>query len=168
VIKTNEDDTTSSSRIFVKIMMQEVMESMGLPTLKERFLGPRDQGIVYWHVPVGRPKKHAYQLLYKCYGRDARASHGELSIQRFVHYRADVLFPRTRPASLWNNGRRCQRPSRRLRTVRRTRTHPLRILRPIPIANTNASDDSRDRRSYRRSPTPPRQYRRDSPSSRSR
>jgi len=67
--------------------MQEVMESMGLPTLKERSLGPRDQGIVYWHVPVGRPKKHAYQLLYKCYGRDARASHGELSIQRFVHYK---------------------------------------------------------------------------------
>ncbi|KAH9038970.1 hypothetical protein EDB85DRAFT_1931444, partial [Lactarius pseudohatsudake] len=33
----NEDDTTSSSRIFVKIMIQEVTESMGLPTLKERF-----------------------------------------------------------------------------------------------------------------------------------
>ena len=37
--------------------MQEVTESMGLPTLKERFFGPRDQDIVYWDVPVGQPKK---------------------------------------------------------------------------------------------------------------
>ena len=29
VIKMNEDDTTSSSQIFVKIMMEDVMESMG-------------------------------------------------------------------------------------------------------------------------------------------
>ncbi|KAH8991124.1 hypothetical protein EDB86DRAFT_2937043, partial [Lactarius hatsudake] len=36
-IKMNEDDTTSSSRIFVKIMMQEVTGKHGLPTLKERF-----------------------------------------------------------------------------------------------------------------------------------
>jgi pre-mRNA-splicing factor CWC22 len=29
-VKINEDDTTSSSHIFVKIMMQEMMEGMGL------------------------------------------------------------------------------------------------------------------------------------------
>jgi pre-mRNA-splicing factor CWC22 len=37
VIKMDEDDMTSSSHIFVKIVMQEVTVSMGLPTLKERF-----------------------------------------------------------------------------------------------------------------------------------
>jgi pre-mRNA-splicing factor CWC22 len=37
VIKMNEDDTTSPSRVFVKLIMQEVTESMGLPTIKERF-----------------------------------------------------------------------------------------------------------------------------------
>ena len=59
-------------------MMQEVTESMGLSTLKERFLGPRGQGIVYGMFPLDDPKKHAflYQLLYKFYGRDARASQG--------------------------------------------------------------------------------------------
>ena len=29
-VKINEDDTTSSSRIFVKIMMQEMMERNGI------------------------------------------------------------------------------------------------------------------------------------------
>jgi len=41
-VKTNEDDTTSSGRIFrvVKIMIQEMMEGMGLKTLAERFKDP--------------------------------------------------------------------------------------------------------------------------------
>ena len=33
----NEDDTTSSSRIFIKILFQEVTEGMGLKKLAERF-----------------------------------------------------------------------------------------------------------------------------------
>src|SRR5271154_4041340 len=36
-VKINEEDTTSSSRIFIKILMGEMMESMGLKTLSERF-----------------------------------------------------------------------------------------------------------------------------------
>ncbi|KAG8732731.1 pre-mRNA-splicing factor cwc22, partial [Ceratobasidium sp. 423] len=40
VVKINEDDTTSSSRIFVKILMQELQESMGLKTMAERFKDP--------------------------------------------------------------------------------------------------------------------------------
>jgi hypothetical protein len=50
-----EDDTTSSSRIFIKIMMQEMMEGMGLKSLGERFKNPevnrereRDQGYEQW------------------------------------------------------------------------------------------------------------------------
>jgi hypothetical protein len=50
-----EDDTTSSSRIFVKIMMQEMMEGMGLKSLVERFKNPevnrerkRDRGYEQW------------------------------------------------------------------------------------------------------------------------
>jgi hypothetical protein len=30
----NEDDTTSSSRIFIKILFQEISEYLGLPKLK--------------------------------------------------------------------------------------------------------------------------------------
>lgn len=37
VIKLNEEDTTSSSRIFVKILIQEMAEAMGISNLKTRF-----------------------------------------------------------------------------------------------------------------------------------
>ncbi|KAG8742664.1 pre-mRNA-splicing factor cwc22 [Ceratobasidium sp. 414] len=40
VVKINEEDTTSSSRIFTKILMQELQESMGLKTMTERFKDP--------------------------------------------------------------------------------------------------------------------------------
>jgi len=36
-VKINEDDTTSSSRIFIKIVVQEMAEAMGMSTLKDRF-----------------------------------------------------------------------------------------------------------------------------------
>lgn len=35
-IHLNEDETTSSSRIFIKILFQELSEYMGLPKLNER------------------------------------------------------------------------------------------------------------------------------------
>ncbi|CAB9512604.1 splicing factor CWC22 [Seminavis robusta] len=37
VIHLNEDETTSSSRIFVKILVQEIAEAMGISKLKSRF-----------------------------------------------------------------------------------------------------------------------------------
>ena len=36
-IHLNEDETTSSSRIFIKILVQEMAEAMGMVTLKQRF-----------------------------------------------------------------------------------------------------------------------------------
>lgn len=39
-IKLNEDDTTSSSRVFIKILFQELAEFMGLPKLNERLKDP--------------------------------------------------------------------------------------------------------------------------------
>ena len=36
VVKMNEDDTTSSSRIFVKQLFLELAEYMGLPKLNDR------------------------------------------------------------------------------------------------------------------------------------
>ncbi len=40
VIKLNEDDTTSSGRVFIKILFQELCEFMGLQKLRERILYP--------------------------------------------------------------------------------------------------------------------------------
>ena len=39
-VKITEEDTTASSRIFIKILLSEVMESMGLKELAERFKDP--------------------------------------------------------------------------------------------------------------------------------
>ncbi|KAI0003354.1 MIF4G-domain-containing protein [Russula compacta] len=64
VIKMNEDDTTSSSRIFVKIMMQEVTESMGLPTLKERFADPEIKALCTGMFPFDNPKNTRFSINY--------------------------------------------------------------------------------------------------------
>eukprot|EP01137_Pigoraptor_chileana_P011365 Opistho-2@62099 len=40
IIHLNEDETTSSSRIFIKILVQEMASAMGLPKLAERFKDP--------------------------------------------------------------------------------------------------------------------------------
>lgn len=64
VIKMNEDDTTSSSRIFVKIMMQEVTESMGLPTLKERFMDPEIKALCTGMFPLDNPKNTRFAINY--------------------------------------------------------------------------------------------------------
>jgi pre-mRNA-splicing factor CWC22 len=40
IIRLNEEDTTSSSRIFIKILFQELTEFMGLAPLKKRILDP--------------------------------------------------------------------------------------------------------------------------------
>ncbi|KAI0320321.1 MIF4G-domain-containing protein [Amylostereum chailletii] len=63
-IKINEEDTTSSSRIFVKIMMQEVMESMGLPSLKERFADPEVKMLCGGMFPLDNPKDTRFAINY--------------------------------------------------------------------------------------------------------
>ena len=63
-IKSNEDDTTSSSRMFIKIMMQEMMESMGLKTLSERFKDPEVKRACEGMFPMDVPKKiRGFQLI---------------------------------------------------------------------------------------------------------
>lgn len=44
-IKLNERDTTSSSRIFIKVLVQDLAEILGLSTLRERFSDPYMQDI---------------------------------------------------------------------------------------------------------------------------
>ncbi|XP_006458619.1 hypothetical protein AGABI2DRAFT_63634 [Agaricus bisporus var. bisporus H97] len=63
-IKVNEDDTTSSSRIFVKILMQEVMESMGLQSLVERFRDPEVRQACQGMFPMDVPKNTRFSINY--------------------------------------------------------------------------------------------------------
>ncbi|GAA5879328.1 hypothetical protein JCM1840_006949 [Sporobolomyces johnsonii] len=61
-IKMNEDDTTSSSRIFVKIMFQEVVEGMGLAKLKERLREDSLQPYLENIFPVNNPKDTRFSI----------------------------------------------------------------------------------------------------------
>lgn len=64
VIKMNEDDTTSSSRIFVKIMLQEMSEDMGLTKLTERFKDPTLAQHFTQIFPMDNPKNTRFSINY--------------------------------------------------------------------------------------------------------
>lgn len=63
-VKVNEDDTTSSSRIFIKILMQEMMESMGLKVLAERFKDPEVKRGCAGMFPMDVPKNTRFAINY--------------------------------------------------------------------------------------------------------
>ncbi|WAR52763.1 hypothetical protein PtB15_2B188 [Puccinia triticina] len=64
VIRMNEDDTTSSSRIFVKIMFQEITEVLGLKRLAERFKDPSMQVWFGGLFPIDNPKNTRFSINY--------------------------------------------------------------------------------------------------------
>jgi len=63
-ITINEEDTTSSSRIFIKIMMGEMMESMGLKALAERFKDEEVARICAGMFPMDVPKNTRFSINY--------------------------------------------------------------------------------------------------------
>jgi pre-mRNA-splicing factor CWC22 len=114
VIKMNEDDTTSSSRIFVKIMMQEVTESMGLPTLKERFADPEIKALCTGMFPLDNPKNTRFAINYLTsigLGALTEEMREHLKVSQVFngvpHPRANTRFLRMHLASLWSNVARC-------------------------------------------------------------
>ena len=60
----NEDDTTSSSRIFIKILMQEVSEEMGLAKLAERFKDVSMKENYTTMFPMDNPKNTRFSINY--------------------------------------------------------------------------------------------------------
>ncbi|KAL5511996.1 CWC22 [Sanghuangporus vaninii] len=63
-IRMNEDDTTSSSRIFVKILFQEVVEAMGIKTVAERFKDPEIKKFCEGMFPMDNPKNTRFSINY--------------------------------------------------------------------------------------------------------
>ncbi|TBU24829.1 hypothetical protein BD309DRAFT_893695 [Dichomitus squalens] len=63
-IKLTEDDTTSSSRIFIKILFNEVSESMGLKTVAERFKDPEVKMACRGMFPMDNPKDTRFSINY--------------------------------------------------------------------------------------------------------
>jgi MA3 domain len=143
VIKMNEDDTTSSSRIFVKIMMQEVTESMGLPTLKQRFADPEIKALCTGMFPLDNPKNTRFAINYfTSIGLGAvteeMREHLKVSQAFSVVYSIPVLiccFSRMHLALLWSNVARCWRPNPPLLTLHRIPIRPRILHRQIPTAN---------------------------------
>ncbi|RCH81550.1 pre-mRNA-splicing factor cwc22, partial [Rhizopus azygosporus] len=64
IIKLNEEDTTSASRIFVKILFQEINEFIGLKVLKERMLDPFMQEPFSGMFPKDNPKNTRFAINY--------------------------------------------------------------------------------------------------------
>ncbi|KAJ5654737.1 MIF4G-domain-containing protein [Penicillium lividum] len=64
VVHMNEEETTSSSRIFIKILFQDLAEHMGLPTLQSRFrdeiLRPSFEGL----FPTDNPRHTRFSINY--------------------------------------------------------------------------------------------------------
>ncbi len=63
-IHMNEEETTSSSRIFVKIMMQEMMEEMGMKKMTTRFKDPNLQQAYSGIFPMDNPKNTRFSINY--------------------------------------------------------------------------------------------------------
>ncbi|KAL1123774.1 hypothetical protein AAG570_001547 [Ranatra chinensis] len=61
-VKLNEDDTTSSSRIFIKILFQELSEYMGLANLNARVKDPALQSSMEGLFPRDNPKNTRFAI----------------------------------------------------------------------------------------------------------
>lgn len=63
-VRLTEEDTTASSRIFLKILLNEVMESMGLKQLAERFKDPEIRKACEGLFPMDSPKNTRFATNY--------------------------------------------------------------------------------------------------------
>lgn len=61
-IRLSEEDTTSSSRIFIKILCQELSEHMGMKKLKERFLDPIMEQTFSGVFPKDNPRNTRFAI----------------------------------------------------------------------------------------------------------
>lgn len=145
VVKVNEDDTTSSSRIFIKIMMQEMMEAMSLKGLAERLKDPEIRDATRDMFPMDVPKNTRFSINYftsiglGLVTEDMReylkVGFGVWSVLLYV---ADVVC-RTHRRLSWSSAGRCWRTSRRAPIqTRRIRT-AHQILTLIPTLTRTAS-----------------------------
>lgn len=64
VVHMNEDETTSSSRIFVKILMTEMLEELGIAKLADRFRIPDLQPALRGMFPMDNPKNTRFAINY--------------------------------------------------------------------------------------------------------
>lgn len=126
-VKITEDDTTSSSRIFVKIMMNEMMEAMGLKALAERFKDDEIKRACADMFPMDVPKNTRFAINYF-----TSVGLGIVTEEMREYLKAslnqpDIIVPSAKPPCRmrlklsWSNGGPCLRLNRLLLTLHRTR-----------------------------------------------
>ncbi|CEH12961.1 spliceosome-related protein [Ceraceosorus bombacis] len=172
IVHMNEDDTTSSSRIFIKILFQEMIEKLGQKKLVERFKHP-DMQLYFTNIfPRDNPKNTRFSINYftaiglgpltedmRAYLKDvprllaeqaaaAKAARGAAgsddSSSDSDSDSSSVLSSSSDDSSSISSSSRSRSPPSRRR--RRSSTPPRRRRSP-----SYSSDDSRaPRRSYRR------------------
>ncbi|ORZ01211.1 armadillo-type protein [Syncephalastrum racemosum] len=64
IVRLNEEETTSASRIFIKILFQEISEFIGLKKLKERMEDPLMQEAFSGMFPKENPKDTRFSINY--------------------------------------------------------------------------------------------------------
>lgn len=64
VVHVNEEETTSSSRIFVKILFQDLAECMGMKNLQERLKDPFLQDLFTGLFPKDNPRNTRFSINY--------------------------------------------------------------------------------------------------------
>jgi len=63
-LRLTEEDTTSSSRIFIKILLQEMAENLGLQKLKARFLDAEMRSVFGGMFPLENPRDTRFAINY--------------------------------------------------------------------------------------------------------
>lgn len=139
-IKLTEDDTTSSSRIFIKIMMQEVTESMGLKTAVERFKDEEVRMACRGMFPMDNPKDTRFAINYFTsigLGAVTEEMREHLKVCPYILLRTMPLFTyfcRMRQRSSWSSVAQCSRRSLRLPTQILTRMTTVRPTLTLTLA----------------------------------
>lgn len=87
VIKMNENDTTSASRIFVKIMMQEMSESIGMSKLADRFKDPDVRQHCKSMFPTDIPKDTRFSINFF-----TSINLGALTVEMREHLQVTYIF----------------------------------------------------------------------------
>ncbi|ETI22716.1 pre-mRNA-splicing factor cwc22 [Cladophialophora carrionii CBS 160.54] len=64
VVHLNEEETTSSSRIFIKILFQDLAEALGIPKLQERFKDDILRGSFTGLFPTDTPRNTRFSINY--------------------------------------------------------------------------------------------------------
>jgi pre-mRNA-splicing factor CWC22 len=64
VVKMNEEEMASSSHIFVKLLLTEMLEAMGLKTLMERFQDPEVKSCCRYMFPMDNLKNTRFAINY--------------------------------------------------------------------------------------------------------